>query len=79
MQSIEELSKDLVKVACDKEATNLQKCVQVEQRISWFLDDIFKLLINIENTSMNKMDRAQRLIDLEAKYGIPKTHLIIKP
>lgn len=79
MQSIEELSKRLIEVASVKEATNLQKCAQVEQRISWFLDDIFKLLNNIENTSMNKMDRAQRLIDLEAKYGIPKTHLIIKP
>jgi len=48
-----------------------------ESSITWAMDDAFKIIRNIENTSLNKMDKAARFIELENKYGIPKTHLIL--
>lgn len=50
----------------------------VENQLMWYLDDVFKVINNINETSLDNMDRARRLIDLEAKYGIPKTHNILK-
>lgn len=51
---------------------------ELENQLAYFLDDIFKLIKNIDQTSLNSLDRSQRLIEAEKKYGIPKTHLIIK-
>lgn len=51
---------------------------QKENILAWWLDDIFKWIKNIDSTSLDKLDRAKRIIELEEKKGIPKTHLIIK-
>lgn len=51
---------------------------ELENKLTYFLDDVFKLIKNIDQTSLNSLDRAQRLIKAEEKYGIPKTHLILK-
>ena len=48
-----------------------------ENSITWAMDDAFKVIRNIQKTSLNKMDAAARFIGLEDKYGIPKTHLIL--
>lgn len=44
--------------------------------LSWWCDDIFKLVKNINDTSTGEADRQRRIIELEEKYQIPKTHLI---
>ena len=35
-----------------------------------------KLIKNIKETSVNEQDRVNRLIELEDKFDIPKTHLL---
>lgn len=50
----------------------------INTQIEWYLNDVFSLIKNINETSLDKIDRAQRLISIEEKYGIPKTHTIIK-
>ena len=50
----------------------------IENQISWQMNDAFRVIKNIDQTSLNKEDRAGRLIELEEKFGIPKTHLILK-
>lgn len=47
-----------------------------EMFIKWFLDDLFKMIKNINETSLPGIDRTNRIIELGAKYGIPKTHII---
>ena len=51
--------------------------IDIERSLEYHLNDIFKIIRNIEETSLNKMDRAARFTELEIKYGIPKTHLIL--
>ncbi|GEM_PF-4576989 len=58
--------------------TREQALQSMTNSISYYLDDVFKLLKNINETSFNKHDRARRIIDMEAKYSIPKTHIIVK-
>ena len=48
----------------------------IENFISWQIDDALKMIKNINETSLNEKDRVNRLIELEQKYGIPKTHLL---
>ena len=47
-----------------------------EMFINWFLEDLFKMIKNINETSLPGKDRTDRIIELETKYGIPKTHLL---
>jgi hypothetical protein len=77
-RSNEELAKDileLVKRNID-DMPESEIVSYIENFISWQIDDALKLIKNINETSYNKFDRAQRLIELEQKYGIPKTHLL---
>lgn len=48
----------------------------IERQLQRYLDDVFKLIKNIDETSLNSQDRFRRIIELEQKYGIPKTYLI---
>ncbi|AMQ00965.1 hypothetical protein AY601_4114 [Pedobacter cryoconitis] len=88
MESIEQLSKIIVETTRDllthkdmpgDVGTPENFAIEcAEQRITWYINDVLAVINNINQTSLNKMDRAQRLIELEEKYGIPKTHLIIQ-
>ena len=65
---------------CTKEiVVNLSR-TDIQERdkinlLTWWLDDIFKHIKNVNETSLNESDRLQRLIDLEVKKGIPKKFL----
>lgn len=59
-----------------KDDTDAQKEAWITRVIGYWIDDAFKLIKNIEQTSLNDSDRTQRLIEIEEKFGIPKTHLI---
>lgn len=58
--------------------TSEEMIQHITNLICYHLDDVAKTSMNIESTSLNKMDRAQRYIELEVKYGIPKTHFILR-
>lgn len=48
----------------------------VKAQITYAMDDAFKLVKNINDTSSNESDRQKRIIDMESEFGIPKTHII---
>jgi hypothetical protein len=80
MESIRKLAERLVDDCMNNnipKRTKSQMIQHFENSITWAMDDAFKVTNNIRNTSLNKMDAAQRYIELENKHGIPKTHLII--
>lgn len=87
MQTIKELSETIVQTTSSLLTYNVipgykgtkEQCANenIENRITWYINDVLKVLKNINETSVNKQDRAKRLIDLEEKFGIPKTHSII--
>ena len=80
MESNRKIAERLVSDILDNnivKRTRPEMVIQVENQISWAMDDAVNIITNIENTSLNKLDRAARFIDLENKYGIPKTHLIM--
>ena len=80
MESNRKIAERLVSDCLDNnipKRTRPEMIIHVENCISWAMDDALKVIRNIENTSLNKLDRAARFIDLENKYGIPKTHLIM--
>ncbi len=41
-----------------------------------YLDEVFKIVKDINTTSLNADDRFKRIVELESKYDIPKTHLV---
>lgn len=67
-----------VKESPNTEVNEAEAVLYIENQISWQMDEAFKMIKNIDQTSFNKQDRAERLIELESKFGIPKTHLILK-
>jgi len=82
-ESVDELSGRIIQIVQNWEtepvpmlATTLHKAINIQ--IEWYLNDVFAVLKNINETSLNNIDRAQRLIELEVRFGIPKTHTIIK-
>ena len=76
MVHIEEFSKQILSLCSDPDITDEIKLERIDAYISWRFDDVFKLIKNINETSLNSFDRTNRLIELEQKYGIPKTHLL---
>ena len=48
----------------------------VARIVEWYLNDLFNLLENINNTSLNESDRKNRILELQSKYGIPVKHLL---
>jgi hypothetical protein len=80
METIQELSKGIISSLSGhlKNDSPVLQESNITSKISWWLDDVFKLINNIDQTSLNSIDRAERLIELEKKFGIPKTHLILK-
>ena len=87
MESIKELSKVIVETTRNLlthdditgfKGTPEQFAIEtVENRVTWYINDVLAIIKNINETSLDKMDRAKRLIELEEKFGIPKTHSII--
>ena len=71
-----EVARHFIKIMGDKTTTVSQKVTHMENEISWQQNDAFKTLKNINETSLNKDDRTQRIYDLESKFGIPKTHIL---
>jgi hypothetical protein len=49
---------------------------QVDRIIKWYLDDVFKLIKNINETSTSDSDKQIRIKELQSKYGIPVQHLL---
>jgi uncharacterized pyridoxamine 5'-phosphate oxidase family protein len=76
MNSNLELSEIILKKATDNTLKKSEKLYYIEKFIAWHLNDCFKLIKNINETSLNSIDKAQRLIQIEKEYGIPKTHLL---
>jgi hypothetical protein len=75
MKTVDELARMVVKMSLD--ADNKERAmVNVSSSIGWYLDDIFKLYENINETSVNWEDRVKRIYEMETKYGIPKTHIL---
>ena len=80
MESNRKLAERLVAVCLDNniyKRTRSQMVIDTERSIEYHLDDVLKVVRNIQDTSLNKIDAATRFIELENKYGIPKTHLIL--
>lgn len=67
---------DIAKLICfDLHAEFSEHNIAVtEAKIIRFMDEALKLLKNIRETSLNDTERVARLIEAEAKFGIPKTH-----
>ncbi len=81
MESNRELAERLVKDCLENNVVKRTKSEMenhLEDSITWAMNDAFRIIKNIEKTSLDNMDRATRFIRLEEKYGIPKTHLILK-
>jgi hypothetical protein len=75
MKTVDELARMVVKMSLD--ADNKERAmVNVSSSIGWYLDDIFKLYENINETSVNWEDRVKRIYEMEEKFGIPKTHIL---
>jgi hypothetical protein len=75
MESIRKVAKRIVELspgAVDKET-----CINaVRMNIYYLIDDVLQIVKNINETSLPGKDRTERIIELEKKYGIPKTHLL---
>jgi hypothetical protein len=78
MQSITVLTEKIYDIARDTSVNKDEAIGEIERRISYHLDDVLKVIKNINETSFNESDKFKRFIELEEKFGIPKTHLIIK-
>jgi hypothetical protein len=76
MISTETLIEKILEIGDSDILTDKQKHDIACQRLSFFLDDVFKMTKNINTTSLNESDRSGRFIELEKRFGIPKTHLI---
>ncbi len=78
MEKIQSLSNSILRGLKGhmKDETDAQKEAWITNVISYWLDDAFKLIKNIDQTSLNDTDRFKRIIEIEEKFGIPKTHLI---
>lgn len=63
------------RLEASQEATKIEIATILENSIQWYIQDVLKLIKNINETSYNASDRGQRLIDMEDKYGISKTHI----
>ena len=49
---------------------------KVAKIIEWYLDDVFRLIKNINDTSTSDSDKHDRIMELKSKYGIPVQHLL---
>jgi hypothetical protein len=75
MESIRKVAERIIELA--PHSSSKEDAINaVRINIEYLIDDIFKLVKNINQTSLNDSDRIKRIIELEEKYGIPKTHLI---
>jgi hypothetical protein len=76
MKNSQEIAKLLYGFANDKTLNKWDRIKKIENELSWHINDVLKLIKNINETSVNEQDRVERLIHAEHTYGIPKTHLL---
>jgi len=76
MKSTQSIAEAVYNQAVNKQLTRKEKIKTIENFISWHINDILKLIKNINETSVNKQDRIDRIYQAEKEYGIPKTHLL---
>lgn len=74
MNTIQELSiqihNQLSPYLSDSERPDMVQAV-IEQSVKWYLEDVFKIVKNVLDTCLNEADKADRLVYLEKKFGIP--------
>lgn len=73
METVSDFSKRVFNQIKDGELSN----DNLEIQVAWYLNDVFKVVKNINETSLDDLDRTRRFISLERNFGIPKTHLIL--
>ena len=78
MQTIQQLSSGIISSLAGhlKNETTEQKEASITMRINWFMEEIFKLIKHINESSLNDSDREKRLNELKEKFGIPINHLL---
>lgn len=75
MESIRKVAERIVELS--PSAPDKETCINaVRQNIAYLIDDVLKMVKNINETSLPGSDRTNRILELEAKYGIPKTHIL---
>lgn len=75
MSTLEQLATRIVNLSPSMPDDD-RRLLAIKEQITWFVDDILKMVKNINETSLPGADRTNRIIELEAKYGIPKTHIL---
>lgn len=60
-----------------EEETCMQKNV-ISDIVKWHTEDMFKLIINIEQTSLNEEDKTMRYLKLGNEFGIDTRYLLKK-
>lgn len=77
METLEQISKRINQTLKDKNnEPDMDKEYFIYNALRYLLDDALKMIKNINETSLPGHDRTQRIIDLEKKFGIPKTHIL---
>jgi hypothetical protein len=78
MESIEQVAVRIVSMLCpDKTGQEWKNAVTgVYVNIEYLIDDTLKMVKNINETSLPGKDKMYRILELESKFGIPKTHLL---
>lgn len=73
MESLKDLSKGILDSLDGhlKDSTPDQKQENIENRIHNYLQDVFKVIVNIEKTSLNEDDKRARLLELQHKFNVP--------
>jgi len=78
MESTYKVSERIVSSLCpnkaDEERANA--ICGVNQNIKYLIEDVLKMVKNINETSLPGKDRMDRIIEMETKFGIPKTHIL---
>ena len=75
MESIQKVAERIVNLSPaspDKETLTYA----IAYNIKYLIDDVLKMIKNINETSLPGADRTKRIIEMETKFGIPKTHIL---
>lgn len=78
MENIHQFSERIIKSIKETASTQPEEVTinAVKLNLEYLLMDIFKLLKNIQETSLSEQDRKDRIVELRIKYGIPVNHLL---
>lgn len=77
MRTIDELVKLVLEQARKTDEVGYNHAEgNIKHSITWHIDDVLKMIKNINDTSLPGVDRTNRIIEFEAKYGVSKTHIL---